>query len=211
MTSIYIREVMRTDSDCEHIFKQVALIWIDAQKTTFYPLFKQRNPSLYATLLDDPDVLSIDRIVKAFKLTMRYYFKLAVAVQDEKIVGYVLFIPLNFSDESINFLDRVFGGKRDDLTSEEQAEFKRFISTDQLYIEEFMVHSSVQRKGVGTLLLEHVLNYGRDHGFMQCVVVTVEQNEKACNFYEKLGFSKQKSFLDKNGVGVAAYEKRLTA
>ena len=210
-TNVTIREVTQNDHDLESILEQVALIWTDAQKSVFLPMIQRVNPALFESLYSDPEFLSMERLRKAFTCTVRNFYKLAIACNEERVLGYILFIPVTFSDESEEFLNRVFSGHGDDLSVADRTEFKNYVSTDQLYVEELMVDSSAQRSGIGTLLMEYVLNYGHNHGFSQCVVTTPEHNENACKFYEKQGFSKLKTFLNKDDLSIVAFQKSISS
>lgn len=58
------------------------------------------------------------------------------------------------------------------------------------------VHPDYQRKGLGGRLLNFTLNELRFMGFVRAVLDTAEKNEGARRFYEKFGFTEQKSFED---------------
>jgi len=63
---------------------------------------------------------------------------------------------------------------------------KEFLeSPDELYIQDFSVWPWAQGKGIGSALLNHVLNtVGKDRP----IYLTVERNNKAVRLYRKFGF-----------------------
>lgn len=55
------------------------------------------------------------------------------------------------------------------------------------------VHPEYQRKGFGSRLLSHALEEMRQKGYSHAVLDTAEKNVNARRFYEKLGFTEQKT------------------
>ena len=56
-----------------------------------------------------------------------------------------------------------------------------------LYIYDIAVKQHLQRKGVGSMLLEEAFNYCRTHNFKEVFVQADKEDEHAVNFYRSLG------------------------
>jgi len=207
---IIVREVVQTDQDLERIVHQVAALWIDAQKTTFFPLIRRTHPMLFLSLnADAAKILSTKRLKKALLCKLKNRFKLIIATQEEKVVGYATVIPLHFNDEVEDFLEHACTGECDDLSDAEKALMKNNLSSEELYIDELMVHSSAQRRGVGTAILNYIFDDGHRHGYVRCTLTSLEKNEKASQFYEKLSFKKEKFFLNPDNVSIIIFIKKI--
>lgn len=57
-----------------------------------------------------------------------------------------------------------------------------------LILEDVIVAELVRGKGLGSQLVNHVLEWARERGFPRVTLLADRDNEAALNFYEKLGF-----------------------
>ena len=56
-----------------------------------------------------------------------------------------------------------------------------------LYLHSIGMLPDYQDKGLGTKLMEHVINYAKTNNYSECFVITDKGNPRACHLYEKLG------------------------
>lgn len=73
------------------------------------------------------------------------------------------------------------------------------------------VHPDFQHCGFGSRLLSHALEEMRQKGYSHAVLDTAEKNANARKFYEKLGFTEQKTDVSRNFDDVirVIYTKKL--
>jgi ribosomal protein S18 acetylase RimI-like enzyme len=57
------------------------------------------------------------------------------------------------------------------------------------YIDDFCVKSSKQKKGIGRLLFEYIVDYAKTEGSLSLQLIVWEFNKNAIKFYESLGMS----------------------
>jgi len=57
----------------------------------------------------------------------------------------------------------------------------------QLFIYSVDVVEKYQKKGVGSLLFQYVVDYSKENDFSECFVITDKGNKAACKIYEKAG------------------------
>lgn len=56
------------------------------------------------------------------------------------------------------------------------------------WLEDMVIDSASQAKGLGTLLLEHALAYAKNVGCQRITLLSDDDNTRAHRFYERLGF-----------------------
>ncbi len=131
-----------------------------------------------ATLCDIKDILSLVCYLSSVNTTLQEaeetftkFFKSELFIQfvaekDEKIIGIigVIFMP----------------GFRD---------HKKLIG----YLQRLVVHPDYRKKGVGSMLLEHAINYCRKKCYK---IILHSKNEKAIRIYEKNGFKKHSVLME---------------
>ncbi len=66
-----------------------------------------------------------------------------------------------------------------------------------LYIDDICVDEQNRRKHIGKMLYEYVLNYAKAGGFYNVTLNVWECNPEAAKFYKSLGFTPQKTTLEK--------------
>ena len=67
---------------------------------------------------------------------------------------------------------------------------------DFLDIDEFCVDEAFRRTGVGTALIEFIREYARDEGYSRVELNMWEFNEGALEFYEALGFTTYRRYME---------------
>ena len=90
-------------------------------------------------------------------------------------------------------------GKTTDQTSHET-------NFEVIYIDNFAVHPSYHRSGIGTALMYHVKKWALDHshGLMKRLRLVVDyKKSENCNFYSKLGFFVENFDDDDSGVNMS--------
>ena len=65
----------------------------------------------------------------------------------------------------------------------------------ELHLETLAVSKNERSKGVGSKLLQFVLNYARSEGFSRIILEVVETNPRAKHLYERFGFKEIKIVL----------------
>lgn len=66
------------------------------------------------------------------------------------------------------------------------------------YIDDFCVKSIYQKKGIGRLLFNHVVDYAKTEGASSIQLTVWEFNENAIKFYESLGMSTRNRRMELN-------------
>lgn len=56
-----------------------------------------------------------------------------------------------------------------------------------LYIHSVGILPDYQNKGLGTMLVKYIVDYGKNNGFSESFVITDKGNLRACKVYEKSG------------------------
>lgn len=212
LPQLVIKEIFLTDKDFDNIVSQVANIWIDAQRTTFLPLMEKINNESFQRLTQSEDFLSFDRLQRLIRCRLKNHFRLIVAYDSaaqNTVLGYAQFISFSHSVDLELFLDAYVYGETEELLHAHAARIEQALSSSKLYVEELMIHSSVQRGGIGTSLLNYIFTWGRNNGYESCTLSCLEQNEKAYKFYEKLGFEKQEDFINKDKIRAVVFKKNL--
>lgn len=74
-------------------------------------------------------------------------------------------------------------------------------------IDEFIVAEGERGRGIGTRLLEHVVNECFREGCIEVEITTEEENFVAREFYRKLGFYKVGILLEREREGGVGYEE----
>lgn len=64
-----------------------------------------------------------------------------------------------------------------------------FNSSKFAYIDDFCVKSTYQKKGIGRMLFDYIVNYAKSEGATSIQLVVWEFNNDAIKFYETLGMS----------------------
>jgi GNAT superfamily N-acetyltransferase len=59
-----------------------------------------------------------------------------------------------------------------------------------ILLEDVIVAQSHRRLGLGAQLVEHVLHWAREHGFLRVTLLTDWDNAAALRFYRRLGFAR---------------------
>ena len=65
-----------------------------------------------------------------------------------------------------------------------------------LYIDDLCVDENVRGKHIGKSIYEYVLNFAKENGFYNITLNVWELNDGAKKFYEKIGFSVQKTGME---------------
>lgn len=66
------------------------------------------------------------------------------------------------------------------------------------YIDDFCVKSTYQKKGIGRLLFDHIVDYAKTEGALSIQLTVWEFNENAIKFYESLGMSTRNRRMELN-------------
>lgn len=82
------------------------------------------------------------------------------------------------------------------------------VKDDILYLDMLAVHPSAQRKGWGSRLMRRAENYGIRHGCKFATLYVDELNEKAQDFYKRLGYREHRF---ENQIKCYLYVKELPA
>ncbi|MDP4134176.1 MAG: GNAT family N-acetyltransferase [Bacillota bacterium] len=72
------------------------------------------------------------------------------------------------------------------------------IPSQSAYIDDFCVKSSYQKKGIGKLLFEYILDYAKAKGASTVQLTVWEFNKNAIKFYESLGMSTRNRRMELN-------------
>ncbi|MEK6992631.1 GNAT family N-acetyltransferase [Paenibacillus sp. FSL K6-1566] len=72
------------------------------------------------------------------------------------------------------------------------------MSTQSVYVHQLSIIKEVQRKGLGTLLMDKVCEFALEHGIPKIDLDYWIDNEHAERFYQKQGFKKYREFLYKD-------------
>ncbi|CAF2133025.1 unnamed protein product [Rotaria magnacalcarata] len=127
------------------------------------------NPVEYYELAFQTDMADIE---KSYLQVPNAHWWVAVSTEDKRIVGQVALQPLHLGDPL--YYKCLPLEERDQI-----CELRRM-----------SVHSTVQRLGIGSRLLETLLSFAREHGYRQVHLTTLTNMSKACSYYEKLGFAR---------------------
>jgi GNAT superfamily N-acetyltransferase len=57
------------------------------------------------------------------------------------------------------------------------------------WLEDMVLHPDWRNGGLGTRLLQHAIDWARDHGFSRISLLTDKTNEGAIRFYQRQGFT----------------------
>ncbi|ANZ48398.1 acetyltransferase [Erwinia phage vB_EamM_Caitlin] len=127
----------------------------------------------YTALLDLHNALYADQRAKLNDLTGRDGFGGADSLDGIWGPGDVMALAIDENDKAVGFLSFAISGKN---------------AQKWLWIHNFYVDSSQRGKGVGTLLMDTVKEYGKAKGcrFMQLTVL--DNNDAALAMYQKMGF-----------------------
>ena len=60
-------------------------------------------------------------------------------------------------------------------------------ASPQLFVYSVDVLTRFQNNGIGSKLVQHVVDYSRENGYSECFVITDKGNGRACRIYEKAG------------------------
>ena len=58
---------------------------------------------------------------------------------------------------------------------------------NMLYLHSMGLLPKYQNQGLGTQLMEYILDYAKNRNFSECFVITDKGNQRACHLYENLG------------------------
>lgn len=113
----------------------------------------------------NPDLfLSVDEVIKQDYFNNLIHNKeIFIAKLQEKIIGYVIFSIKEKDNPSMRY-------------------------RKQLNIEAICVDESCRGNGIGTQLLEHIKNIGKEQGCTDMYLTVNQENENAIKVYEKFGF-----------------------
>ncbi|HOO68328.1 MAG TPA: GNAT family N-acetyltransferase [Bacilli bacterium] len=75
-----------------------------------------------------------------------------------------------------------------------------------LYIHSVGLLKEYQNKGLGSMLMKYIVDYGKNNGFSESFVITNKGNLRACKVYEKVGF---KNDIENEIVYVLEYDKSI--
>jgi GNAT superfamily N-acetyltransferase len=70
-----------------------------------------------------------------------------------------------------------------------------------LLLEDVIVSASYRGAGIGSLLVEHILQWAREQGFLRVSLLTDADNHGAQRFYRRLGFTPSQMKLFRRHVG----------
>lgn len=135
-----------------------------------YPLYRDKVVSLYKEVFTTGEYaqkITNHEAEQSLDATMRYGFG-KMALEGQRVVALVIAMPLE---------------KHSDFPPVET------IDMDQksvLYIAEVAVHPDFRNMGLGTTLLQEILN--RPAGYTAVLIRVWEENRPACMLYKKLGF-----------------------
>lgn len=135
-----------------------------------YPLYREKVVTLYKHVFTTGEAaqkLSLSDAKMLIDAVMRYGFGM-MAFDGQRLAGVVLAMPLK---------------KHEEFPEMETIELD---PRSTLYIAEVMVHDDYRNRGMGTMLLEEILE--RPAGFSSTLIRVWEENRPACNLYRKLGF-----------------------
>ena len=80
------------------------------------------------------------------------------------------------------------------LIYEEEEKIVGYLLYTQIYermeIEQFFVHRDFQNKGIGTVLLEHLIQIAKQNQIENITLEVREDNQNAIHLYQKMGFQK---------------------
>lgn len=68
----------------------------------------------------------------------------------------------------------------------------------RVYISSIMIKDTEQRKGYGKALLNYVINFAKENEYNEITLDVRATNEKAIEFYKKMGFEISKYLMKKN-------------
>ena len=95
-----------------------------------------------------------------------------VADEDGKILGYAFCVYVEYKEHNI------------------------MTDVKTLYIDDLCVDENVRGKHIGKSIYEYVLNFAKENGFYNITLNVWELNDGAKKFYEKIGFSVQKTGME---------------
>lgn len=95
-----------------------------------------------------------------------------VADEEGKILGYAFCVYVEYKEHNI------------------------MTDVKTLYIDDLCVDENVRGKHIGKSIYEHVLNFAKENGFYNITLNVWELNDGAKKFYEKIGFSVQKTGME---------------
>lgn len=95
-----------------------------------------------------------------------------VAEDNGKILGYAFCVYMQYTDHNI------------------------MTNVKTLYIDDLCVDENVRGKHIGKSIYEYVLNFAKENGFYNITLNVWELNDGAKKFYEKIGFSVQKTGME---------------
>ena len=78
-----------------------------------------------------------------------------------------------------------------------QTNLSLFTDVTTLYIDDLCVDNAHQRKGIGKRLFEFAVNFAKEKGCYNLTLNVWSCNPTALKFYEALGLSPQKTYLEK--------------
>lgn len=113
----------------------------------------------------NPDLfLSVDEVIqKDFFENLIQNKEILIAKLQDEVVGYIIFSIKEKDNPSMRY-------------------------RKQLNIEAICVDEKNRGEGIGTLLLEHVKNTGKEQGCTDMYLTVNQENVNAINVYEKFGF-----------------------
>lgn len=95
-----------------------------------------------------------------------------VADEEGKILGYAFCVYVEYKEHNI------------------------MTDVKTLYIDDLCVDENVRGKHIGKSIYEYVLNFAKENGFYNITLNVWELNDGAKKFYEKIGFSVQKTGME---------------
>ena len=82
----------------------------------------------------------------------------------------------------------------------------QYLNDDECELRRMSVSTKARRLGVGTLLVQHLLQFARNEGFKKCILSTLTRMIPGRRMYEKLGFVETKTEEVAPNVFVIYYE-----
>ena len=84
----------------------------------------------------------------------------------------------------------------------------KIISEKEAEIKRMRVETTLQGKGIGQKIIDHLLSHAENKGIKRVILDTTEAQKPAQNFYLKNGFKEYGQSIW-NGLGLILYEKEL--